>query len=181
MERIRSYNAGDRPEPNLKRAPHSKARSRSVSFSLGKARVNTQWFHDIKIRTCACRSRFADPVGIPKPPDISSGEPAGSCCPGYSCLQAVSRTRFANSCVRDWLHAPNESLPIRVRSSRAFFKEFEEVGARWVELTNSGPRATRDVKPVRVCPLDSRSQTATAVPADFGPNIVFLHISPALK
>src|SRR5271165_685056 len=40
-------------------------------------------------------------------------------------LKAVPETDCTISCVCDWLHAPSQSLPIRFRSSRPFFGEFE--------------------------------------------------------
>src|SRR5208282_2820974 len=97
--RIRPSNAGDRPEPTSKKVPHSKARSRSVSFSLGQRRINNP------------------------------------------CFQAVPEPLCTINCVRGWLHAPSQSLPIRFRSSRPFFGKFEgsesEVG-RTAEFR--GPR-----------------------------------------
>src|SRR5271157_123799 len=68
-----------------------------------------------------------------------------------------------------WL-APctQSSLSIRFRSSRPFFGEFEETESE-VGRTDEfrGPRDA-GTNLVRVCPLDSRSQTATAVRAVLG-------------
>ena len=71
------------------------------------------------------------------------------------------------NCVCVWLHARITSLPQRFRSSRPFFENSREVRARWVGLTNSGARATREIESVRVCPLESRSQTGACPFARF--------------
>src|SRR5208337_2082036 len=97
--RIRPSNAGDRPEPTPKKVPHSQARSRSVSFSLGQRRIDTQSLHDIELSTSLHRSRFAARARIPEPTDISPGEPAGSCCCGYPC--SITRNALYDQlCVR---------------------------------------------------------------------------------
>jgi hypothetical protein len=71
------------------------------------------------------------------------------------------------NCVCVWLHARITSLPQRFRSSRPFLENSREVRARWVGLTNSGARATREIESVRVCPLEPRSQTGACPSARF--------------
>ena len=44
----------------------------------------------------------------------------------FLCFKAVLETHGTITCVCDWHHAPSQSLPIRFRSSRPFFGEFEE-------------------------------------------------------
>ncbi len=43
----------------------------------------------------------------------------------YPYFKAVPETHGTIHCVCGWLHAPSQSLPIRFRSSRPFFGEFE--------------------------------------------------------
>ena len=74
------------------------------------------------------------------------------------------RTERSIVCVIGSMHSSSHYRKDSVRQG-PFLEDSRGVKARWVELTNSGARATREIKSVRVCPLDSRSQPATAVTA----------------